>query len=231
MRRAVVHLAAVSTMLLATADLLQGVTTKQLAEQRLDRSADVLDEIIGMQDKGIPQQVIENAKCIAIVPTMLMGGFVFGTRQGQGVATCKIRDGWSAPTFFTIIGGKWGMQFGVQDVDLVMVVMNTDGMQDIVNNAFELGANVSAAAGAIGCHAVVQTDWQTSTKILTYSHAKGIFSGISLAGAWISPDRDAVISVYGKQLTAQEILSGGISPTPEANKFLKTVNELEQDAK
>ena len=134
-------------------------------------------------DKGIPEEVLDHAKCIAVVPRMIKAGFVFGGENGRGVATCRTEHGWSAPAFFAITGGSWGLQIGVEGVDLVMVFQGDRGMERLMKSKFQLGADASAAAGPVGRHATADTDWKLNTEILTYSRAKGAFAGLTLTGA------------------------------------------------
>jgi SH3 domain-containing YSC84-like protein 1 len=164
-----------------------GGTTRENVQDRLDNAGRVLHEIMSAPDRGIPEEVLEHAKCIAVVPHMLKAGFVFGAENGKGVATCRTASGWSAPAFFDITGGSWGLQIGVEGVDLVLIIQD-DGMQRLLSSKFEIGADASAAAGPVGRHATADTDWKLDTEVLTYSRAKGLFAGISLAGSAIRHD-------------------------------------------
>jgi lipid-binding SYLF domain-containing protein len=128
-------------------------SAREDATERLDNAKQVVHEIMGMPDKGIPEEVLENAKCIAVVPHMVKGGFVFGGKGGKGVATCRTAEGWSAPAFITISGGSWGLQIGVEAVDVVLIIQNDKGMQKLLENNFQIGADASAAAGPVGRHA------------------------------------------------------------------------------
>src|SRR5579859_926893 len=157
-------------------------TNREATNDRLDHAGAVLHEIMSAPDKGIPEEVLEHAKCVAVVPNLLKGGFVFGAENGRGVATCRTATGWSAPAFFAITGGSWGLQIGLEGVDLVMVVQNDKGMQQLLASKFQLGADASAAAGPVGRHASANTDWKMDAEILTYSRAKGAFAGIALKG-------------------------------------------------
>src|SRR5438874_8820222 len=156
-------------------------TTK--AEDRLKAAADVLNEIQSAPDQGIPEEVLGSAECVAVVPSMLKGGFIVGARYGRGVASCRTPKGWSAPAFFIVKGGSFGLQIGGQAVDLVMLIMNNDGMQHLLSSKFELGADASVAAGPVGRHAEGNTDWKMRAQVLTYSRARGVFAGVSLNGA------------------------------------------------
>src|ERR1039457_5799548 len=161
---------------------------REATVDRLDHAGSVLHEIMAAPDKGIPQEVLEHAKCVAVVPHLLKGGFVFGAENGRGIATCRTAEGWSAPSFFTITGGSWGLQIGIEGVDLVMIIQNENGMKRLIDSNLELGADASAAAGLLGRHTSVNTDWKLDTEILTYSRATGDLAGITLKGSSRSRD-------------------------------------------
>ena len=192
---------------------------------RMDHAGAVLHEIMSAPDRGIPEEVLEHAKCVAVVPHMLKGGFVFGAEGGRGVATCRTAGGWSAPAFFTITGGSWGLQIGVEGVDLVMIIQNDRGMQQLIGSKFELGADASAAAGPVGRHASADTNWKMDTEILTYSRAHGIFAGLTLTGAAIRRDDDSTEAVYGHDVTTRRILRGGEAVPASAHSFLDAVRD------
>jgi SH3 domain-containing YSC84-like protein 1 len=193
----------VCVLLLATSVAWAG-TEKDDATERLQNAGDVLHEIMNEPDKGIPAEVIDGAKCIAIVPRMIKCGFVFGAKRGKGVATCRTAKGWSAPAFFTVTGGSWGLQIGVEDVDLVMMIMNQKGMQDLPSSKFQIGAQASASGGPVGRHASAGRDWKMDTEILTYSRSKGLFAGISLEGAWIGQDKSSTEAIYGNTIASSQ---------------------------
>src|SRR6185369_3173875 len=184
---------------------------RQEAVDRLDHSTKVMHEIMAALDKGIPDEVLDHAKCIAVVPHMIKGGFVFGAQGGKGVATCRTANGrWSAPAFFAIPGGSWGLQIGIEGVDLVMVVQNEKGMQHLLSSKFQLGADASAAAGPVGRHASAGTDWKLNAEILTYSRAKGAFAGLTLTGADVRRDDDSMKAFYGSDVTSRAVLDGQV---------------------
>lgn len=199
------------------------------AAKRLNMAAEVLNAITSAPDKGIPLEVLEHAKCIAVVPHMVKGGFIFGAEGGGGVATCRTPNGWSAPGFFTIAGGSWGLQIGVEGVDLVMVVQNEQGMNHFLSSKFQLGADASAAAGPVGRHASADTDWKMDAEILTYSRAKGVFAGLTLKGNGISTDSDMNRALYGTT-DEKAILSGGIPTTPAGQIFVDAVHQAKEKA-
>src|SRR5580704_11548185 len=156
--------------------------------ERMQKSVDVLQSIMSTPDKGIPEEVLSGAKCIVVVPNLIKGGFIVGAKHGRGVATCRTSEGWSAPAFVSVGGGSWGLQIGVEGVDLVMLVMNDHGLQHLLSSKFELGGDASASAGPVGRHASAGTDWTLTTEILTYSRSHGIFAGITLNGAVVEQD-------------------------------------------
>jgi SH3 domain-containing YSC84-like protein 1 len=205
-------------------------TNRESTDNRMDHAGAVLHEIMSAPDRGIPEEVLEHAKCIAVVPDLLKGGFVFGAENGRGVATCRTANGWSAPAFFTITGGSWGLQIGVEGVDLVMIIQNDRGMQRLIGSKFQLGADASAAAGPVGRHASADTDWKMDTEILTYSRAKGIFAGLTLTGAAIRRDDDSTEAIYGHDVSTRRILAGGQAVPASAQSFLSAVRNAKIQA-
>jgi lipid-binding SYLF domain-containing protein len=203
---------------------------REATVDRLDHAGSVLHEIMSDPDRGIPEEVLEHAKCIAVVPHMLKGGFVFGAENGRGVATCRTADGWSAPAFFTITGGSWGLQIGIEGVDLVMVIQNEEGMKHLINSNFELGGDASAAAGPVGRHASADTDWKLSTEVLTYSRAKGLFAGLTLTGAAIRRDDDSTEAIYGHDASTRHILNGEVAMPDAAHHFIDAVRDAKAQA-
>jgi SH3 domain-containing YSC84-like protein 1 len=198
-------------------------SAREDATERLGNATTVLHEIMGMPDKGIPEEVLEHAKCVAVVPHMIKGGFVFGGKGGKGVATCRTANGWSAPAFITISGGNWGLQIGVEAVDLVMIIQNEKGMQKLLSSNFHVGADASAAAGPVGRHAEAGTNWKMDTEILTYSRAKGVFAGLTLEGASIRQDNDSRRAIYGPKVTTKALLLGKVAAPVAAQPFLAEV--------
>jgi lipid-binding SYLF domain-containing protein len=206
-------------------------SAREDAVDRLNNAATVLHEIMGAPDKGIPAEVLDHAKCIAVVPKMIKGGFVLGGKHGKGVATCRTANGWSAPAFFTIGGGSAGFQIGLEGVDLVMVIQNEKGMQHLLASKFEIGGDASAAAGPVGRHASADTDWKLNTEILTYSRAKGAFAGVSLEGASVQRDNDSTEAIYGSKVASEDVLSGKVSVPESAQAFLAAVKGAKALAK
>src|SRR4029077_19174380 len=195
-------------------------SAREDATERLGNATTVLHEIMGMPEKGVPEEVLQSAKCVAVVPHMVKGGFIFGGKGGKGVATCRTANGWSAPAFLTISGGNWGLQIGVEAVDLVMVIQNEKGMQKLLTSNFHVGADASAAAGPVGRHAEAGTNWKMDTEILTYSRAKGVFAGLTLEGASIRQDNDSRQAIYGHKLTTSGLVLGKVSSPAVSQPFL-----------
>ena len=193
------------------------------AVERVKAAATVLDEIEGAPDQGIPEEVLGSAECVAVVPSMLNGGFIVGARYGRGVASCRTPKGWSAPAFFTVAGGSFGLQIGGQAVDLVMLIMNQNGMKNLLSSKFKLGADASAAAGPVGRHASADTDWKLRAQVLTYSRSRGIFAGLELTGASITQDKNSTRDFYGHMVPFKTSLTGTIDPPPTAYPFLETL--------
>jgi lipid-binding SYLF domain-containing protein len=205
-------------------------SSREATDDRLDHAGRVLHEIMSAPDRGIPEEVLEHAKCVAVVPHMLKGGFVFGAENGRGVATCRTAAGWSAPAFFTITGGSWGLQIGVEGVDLVMIIQNEEGMKHLINSNFELGGDASAAAGPVGRHASADTDWKLNTEVLTYSRARGAFAGLTLTGAAIRRDDDSTEAIYGHDVSTRHILNGEQAAPASAQSFLDAVSAAKAQA-
>jgi len=198
---------------------------------RLQKSVDVLHAIMATPDKGIPEEVLSNAKCILVVPDLIKGGFIFGGKHGRGVATCRTANGWSAPAFVSVGGGSWGLQIGVEGVDLVMLVMNDQGFQHLLSSKFQLSGEGSVAAGPVGRHASTGTDWKMNTQMLTYSRSKGVFAGITLEGAVVEQDNDSTRAIYGKNMRFRNILSGKVATPGGADAFMQAVSHAGQQAR
>ena len=198
-------------------------TAEDDSVERLQKSADVLKEIMAAPDKGIPEEVLDNAKCIMVVPNLIKAGFIVGGKHGRGVASCRTATGWSAPAFVSVGGGSWGLQIGAEGIDLVMLVMNDKGLQDLLSSKFQISGEGSAAAGPVGRHASAGTDWKMNAELLTYSRSKGIFAGLTLEGAVIEQDVDSTTAIYGKDVPFKRILSGSVTPPASAAPFMAAV--------
>jgi lipid-binding SYLF domain-containing protein len=166
-------------------------------------------------DKGIPQELLESAKCIAIIPGEKRAAFIFGGTYGKGLATCRTTGGWSAPLFLAIEGGNWGLQIGGSSTDIVMIVRSEHGMQSLLSDKFKIGADATAAAGPVGRQAAADTDLKLNAEILTYSRSKGAFAGISLDGAVVRADQSGDQAMYGADVERKQILEGAV-PVPQA---------------
>ncbi len=199
-------------------------TAREDTVARLHSSVDVLQSIMAAPDKGIPEEVLSNAKCILVVPNLIKGGFIFGGKHGRGVASCRTASGWSAPAFVSIGGGSWGLQIGVEGVDLVILVMNDQGFQHLLSSKFALTGEGSVAAGPVGRHASAGTDWKMNTEMLTYSRSKGVFAGLTLEGAVIEQDNDSTRAIYGRHMEFRNILSGKAATPKSADAFIRAVS-------
>jgi lipid-binding SYLF domain-containing protein len=200
------------------------------ASDRVQSAADVLNEIQSAPDSGIPNEILGSSECVAVVPSMLKGGFIVGAKYGRGLASCRTAKGWSAPAFFTVTGGSIGFQIGGQAVDLVMLIMNKDGMKHLLSSQFALGADASVAAGPVGRHAEGNTDWKMRAQVLTYSRARGVFAGVSLNGAVVKQDKDSTRDFYGHMVTSNAALTGEVEAPAAANPFLTTLAKWGQEA-
>src|SRR3984957_4699501 len=198
--------------------------------KRMDAAATELDEIMGTPDKGIPEELLDSAKCVAVIPSMIKIGFVFGGRHGRGIAVCRTRSGWSAPAPFSVTGGSWGLQIGGEAIDVVMLVMNDHGMERMLSSKFRIGADASAAAGPVGRHVEGETDWKMRAEVLTYSRARGIFAGVTVNGASITQDKDGTRILYGRMIPSAQILTGQAKAPEGSHKFLAAVRKYGTEA-
>jgi len=188
--------------------------------ERIQSAALILSQIMEAPDKAIPGSIMDGAKCIAIVPSMLKASFIFGANYGKGVATCRTAAGWSTPVFFRVEGGSFGFQAGGQASDLVLIIRTMDGMQYMLQSKFKLGADASAAAGPVGRDTQAATDLTMRAQILTYSRSRGLFAGVSLEGSTLRPDNGANKNLYGKDVSASDIVFKKAVPVPASAKSL-----------
>lgn len=205
-------------------------TAREDSVERLKFSTEVLTALMATPDNGIPEEVLDGAKCMIVVPHLIKGGFVFGAKHGRGIATCRTSSGWSAPAFVSVGGGSWGLQIGVEGVDLVMLIMNDQGTQHLLSSKFKISGEGSAAAGPVGRHASVGTDWKLNTEMLTYSRAKGVFAGLTLEGAVVQQDDDSTRAIYGKKIPFKRVLSGKTQTPAVAEEFMKAVSDAGKQA-
>ena len=195
--------------------------------KRLDEAAAVFSEVMSAPDKGIPQELLENAHCIVIVPELKTGAFIIGGKYGKGYMSCRNKrgPGWSAPATVRIEGGSVGFQIGGSTTDLIMLVMNARGADKLLESKFTLGAEGSVAGGPVGRTATAQTDAQMHADILSWSRSQGLFAGISLQGATLRQDLDDNATLYGKKLENREIVTKGIRPPKAAAKLMALLNK------
>jgi lipid-binding SYLF domain-containing protein len=197
---------------------------QQKEQERLKASYDVLKEVIGMPDKGIPRDLLNKAECVIVYPSVKKAAFVVGASYGRGVMTCRsgasFRGPWSAPAFYALEGGSFGLQAGGQATDFVLLVMNEKGAKSIMSSKVKLGGDASVAAGPVGRTTSAETDVVMNAEILSWSRNKGIFAGISLTGSTVRSDDDANKNLYGKELNAKQIILEGAVKTPAAGKQL-----------
>jgi SH3 domain-containing YSC84-like protein 1 len=213
----------------------KGGEEHEKAIARLDDSAKDLNELLAAPDNGIPESVFAKAKCVAVVPSLIKGGFIFGAEHGRGVASCRLADGgWSAPAFFTMTGGSWGAQIGAEGVDLVMLIMNDNGMNQLLSAKFKIGGSASASAGPVGRQAAADTSWKMNSEILTYSRSRGLFAGATLNGTAIHDDENAMQGYYGRNVGFRPVLTGKVKDVTPKNTFTatlhKTHNEVNAEA-
>jgi lipid-binding SYLF domain-containing protein len=195
-------------------------------QKRIQSAADVLNQVMSDKDKAIPEKIMTDADCVAVVPSMVKLALGFGGEHGKGVATCRTKTGWSAPVPFTITGGSWGLQIGGEAVDLILLTLHQKGMDDLLSSKFKIGAGVSAAAGPVGRAGQAATDWKMKTELLTYSRARGVFAGIDLSGAKVAQDRDETAVLYGgKMIPYTKLLSGDVAPPNGSEPFLAAVRK------
>jgi lipid-binding SYLF domain-containing protein len=227
------YLLALCTVALLFTSVSWGADDKDESDinKRIDNAANVLNEIMATPDKAIPDKVMSNAKCIAVIPSMIKIAVGFGGNHGKGVATCRTGHGWSAPAPITITGGSWGLQLGGQAVDLIMVVNNDEGMQHLLSSKFKLGAGASAAAGPVGRDAGADTDIKMRAEVLTYSRTRGLFAGIDLNGAVINQDKDETRILFGKMVSFEDILKGRVAAPNGSAAFLSAVKKYSMQSK
>ena len=197
-----------SLALLSVAPMIYAVEPQNGAQKRVAASAEVLSEILHAKDKGIPGDLLSKALCVGIVPSLKRAGFIFGAKYGKGEVVCRIDRGWSAPATIRIEGGSFGLQIGAGETDVVFIVMNRHGVEDLMKDKFTLGGDASVMAGPVGRSSEAQTDALMRAEILGYSRAHGIFAGVALEGSTLRPDNDDNRELYGRQVTQRQILMG-----------------------
>jgi SH3 domain-containing YSC84-like protein 1 len=216
--RWMIRIAATFCLALAVGTVAQAQAKKNLKDEtdQSEKAARVFREIMDTPDKGIPQDLLENAECVAVFPSVIKAGFIFGGRGGRGVASCRTASGWSAPAYFYLGGGSFGLQIGAQVTDFVLLFMNKEGLNSLLSDKLTLGGDASVAAGPVGRQAGASTDLKFNAKILSYSRSKGLFAGLELQGVVINSDKDDMRAVYGEGVTAKEVLQENQVTAPVA---------------
>jgi SH3 domain-containing YSC84-like protein 1 len=196
-------------------------------KERISNAVDVLTQLLDTSDKSVPKDILDKCECMIVIPSVKKGAFVFGGQYGKGLATCRTSpSGWSAPIFFSLKGGSFGLQIGGQSIDLVLLVMNNKGVNSLLKNKFTLGADASVAAGPVGRATSAETDAALRAEILAYSRTQGIFAGLSLKGSSLKPDKEANLGLYGKDISPKEILVSNSVETPqETLAFIDLLNK------
>src|ERR1700686_3468934 len=200
------------------------------AAGRIEAAGPALDELEAAPDRRLPQEGLGSAGGVTVAPSLLKGGFVGRGRYGKGVASCRTEKGWSAPAFFTIGGGSFGLQIGGPATDLVMLIMNKGGMDPLLPSHLNLGADASAAAGPVGRPAAADTDWKMRAQVLTYSRSRGLFAGLELSGAVVKQDRSSTRDFYGHSVPFKKSLTGEVEPPKAAYPFLSVLAKWAQQA-
>jgi lipid-binding SYLF domain-containing protein len=196
------------------------------APKRLQAAADVFKEVMGIPDKSIPQDLLNKAQCIVIVPGLKKGAFIVGAKYGKGFLSCRHKSGagWSAPGAVRVEGGSFGFQIGGSETDVIMLVMNRSGMNRLLSTKFTLGGDATVAAGPVGRSTQAETDAAMTAEILTWSRARGLFAGISLSGATLREDSDWNNDLYGRKITNREIVTSTIASPAPAKPLLAELN-------
>jgi lipid-binding SYLF domain-containing protein len=198
-------------------------SSREDLQDRIDAARTVLDQIMSAGDKSIPRNILAQATCVGVVPSFIKGAFVFGAQYGQGVVTCRTGHGWSGPVFIRMAGGSWGLQFGGQSTDLVLVAVNDRGFQDLLKNKFKIGADAAASAGPVGRNTQAATDWKMGAELLTYSRSRGLFAGIDLDGTSVSQNSEDTELYYGQAHRFDAVLKGSVAVPPGAVPFVRDV--------
>ncbi len=202
------------------------VFAQKTAAERLQAATEDLHEMMHASDKGIPQDLLNKATCVVVVPNLKKGGFIVGAEYGKGFFTCRKENGvgWSAPGSVRISGGKFGLLIGGAETDVIMLVMNKSGMEHLLSDKFQMGGEASGAAGPVGRDASAMTDAELHAEILTYSRSRGLFGGLDLSGAAVTQDGNSNKELYGKAITNKEIVEGGIPVPAEARGFVHALD-------
>ncbi len=216
------------TLILSTLILL-GASFAQASDRdddvaRTQKAAQVFREIMNTPDQGIPHDLLDRAKCIAIIPGDKKFAFILGGNYGRGIATCRTDSGWSAPMFIALEGGSVGYQIGGSSTDIVMLFMNAHALHSLLSDKFKLGADASVAAGPVGRNASAATDLKLNAEVLSYSRSKGIFAGVSLNGAVVQADKSGDTAMYGQAVDRQQIIHGKVTTPSSATPLIKELD-------
>jgi lipid-binding SYLF domain-containing protein len=225
---------AICTLLLTClmlAPQVSAASSREDLQARIEAAKTVLDQIMGAGDRSVPMDILQQATCVAVVPGMIKGAFVFGAQYGQGVVTCRTGHGWSAPVFIRMAGGSWGLQIGGQSTDLILIAVNERGFQDLLKNKFKIGGDASAAAGPVGRSGTASTDWKMGAELLSYSRTKGLFAGIDLDGTSVSQNSEDTEMYFGGPHRFEAVLKGEVAVPPGAVPFVKDVAQYFVKAK
>jgi len=198
-------------------------STRAELQTRVNAAKLALDQIMQAQDSTIPSNILRSATCVAVVPGMKKGAFVWGGQYGQGVVTCRTGHGWSGPVFIRMAGGSFGLQIGAQSTDLVLVAVNDRGFQDLLKSKFKIGGDASAAAGPVGRAGQAATDWKMNSELLSYSRNKGLFAGIDLDGTSVTQNSEDTATYYGRAEPFENILRGNVAVPAGAVPFVRDV--------
>jgi len=209
-----------------TLTLAPRVVAQQVETDRLTEAARVLDEVLAAPDKGVPEAIIDKAQAVVVIPSTVKGALLIGAQRGKGVMSVKSASGWSAPAFVTLTGGSVGLQIGGQATDIVLVVVNERGIDNLAQNTFKIGGDASVAAGPVGREATASTDYKLQAQILSYSRSRGLFAGVSLAGSTIRADRNANEKIYGVGYSTRNIVvEKKVEATAAAEPWLKFLRD------
>lgn len=212
-------------ILVASAGMLSAAENDTI--RRLDTAGRVFDEIMTAPDRGVPRDLLERAECVGIIPGLKRAGFIVGGRYGKGFITCRdanTASGWSGPAAVRIEGGSFGAQIGAGETDVVLVVLNKEGMRKLMKSDFTLGADAGVMAGPVGREAAAQTDALMHAQILSYSRSRGVFAGVTLNGATLRPDAQDNRELYGRDVSEEDVLLGRVNPPAAARNFYSLLN-------
>lgn len=224
MVKRVIPFVLLAASMLGVISLAMAASSKSDDVARIQRSAEVFHEIMATPDNAIPQELLESAKCIAIIPGEKQFAFVFGGKYGKGLITCRTAHGWSAPAFLAVGGGSYGLQIGGSSTDIVMIFRNLSGFDSLLSDKFRIGGSATAAAGPVGRNASADTDIKLKAEILTYARSRGAFAGISLNGAVVQPDDTGNQALYGPNAHTKEIVDGRVAVPRVAHSLIRELD-------